>query len=183
VKRHLAIFIAIVTASLAAAEPSKPESATIIDVPSERRSSGYHIGNIKVQFTDGHTEMWTRGGKCLMPQVSAKGHVGWTRYTDRNDYQEPVNNILRIRFPDGRIRDFEANGSFIEEWAFADNDSAVVIKSRGRHGPSSFVKYDLFTGRRLGVVGGSITYANLPEWAQPFADDKPKPSATASPTR
>jgi hypothetical protein len=178
-------FVLVVMAAVSAAGAPQvmPESASIVDVPSERRNYGYHIGNVKVRYTDGHTEMWTRGGKCLMPQVSAKGHVGWTRYTDRNDYREPVNNILRIRFPDGRIRDFEANGSFIEEWAFEDNDSAVVIKSSGRHGPSSFVKYDLFTGLRLGVVGGSITYPNLPEWAQPFADDKPKPSPTASPTR
>jgi hypothetical protein len=99
-----------------------------------------------------------------------KGLVGWTHYTARNDYQEPVNNTLRIRFLDGSIKDFQAypNGPFIEEWAFVDNDSAVVIKSRGRHGPAYYIKHSLRTGNVIESV--STPYDRLPKWAQPYAD-------------
>jgi hypothetical protein len=125
-----------------------PKSVTIIDVPQERRDYATYIGNIKVRFADGHSETWTSLGRCMDAQVSPTGLVGWTRFSERNYYQEPVNRTLRVRFLNGRVKDFEAypNGPFIEEWAFADDDSAVVIKTRGRHGPAYYVKYSLHTG-------------------------------------
>jgi hypothetical protein len=139
---------------------------------SERRDYRMSVGNVKIRFTDGHTEIWTRDGKSLMPQVSSEGHVRWTHYARRNHYQGPVNSTLRIRFIDGRLRDFLAypNGPFIEQWAFVDNSSAVVIKSRGRHGPAYYVKYDLRTGKRIGSVGMSTPKGQPPQWAQPYAD-------------
>ncbi len=42
----------------------------------------------------------------MYAHVSPTGLVGWTRYTERNDYGEPVNNILRVRFPDRSVKDF-----------------------------------------------------------------------------
>jgi hypothetical protein len=87
-------------------------------------------------------------------------------------FGEPVNDILRVRFPDRRVKDFEAypNGPFIEQWAFADDDSAVVIKSRGRHGPAYYVKYNLHTGKLIETVGTSTPKEQLPKWALPVAD-------------
>jgi hypothetical protein len=146
-----------------------PKSVSIVDVASERRDAGYNIGNIKVRFSDGQSEVWTSLGRCMLANVSPTGLVGWTRYTVRNHYGEPVNNILRVRFRDGRIKDFQ-HGPFIEEWGFVDSDSAVVIKSRGRHGPASYIKYSLHTGKVMGSVDLSTPYGQMPSWAQPFAD-------------
>jgi hypothetical protein len=173
VKRHGIKLLFVLTATAIASPPAAtPESVTIIGVPRERRAYGTHIGNIRVQFTDGHSEVWTSLGRCMHAQISPSGLVGWTWFSDRNYYQEPVNRTLRVRFLSGRIKDFEAypNGPFIEQWAFADADSAVVIKSRGRHGPAYYVKYDLHTGKLIETVGISTPKEQLPKWAQPVAD-------------
>lgn len=172
VRPLLFTIFAATAATLAGTPSTKPTSVTIVDVPAERRDYGISIGNVKVRFIDGHTELWSKSGKCLMPQVSRSGHVGWTRFVARNDYQEPVNDVLRVRFPDGRVRDFRScpSGPFIEQWAFADDDSTVIIKSRGRHGPAYYVKYDLSTGRLIGSDDRSTDYHDLPKWAQPYAD-------------
>ena len=165
--------LSLLTASAFAGAPTaKPKSVTIIDVPSERRDYGTNIGNIKVRYSDGHVETWTSLGRCMYAHVSPTGLVGWTRYIARNHYGEPVNDILRVRFLSGRTKDFQ-HGPFIEEWAFVDSDSAVVIKSRGRHGPAHYIKYSLRTGAVLGSVGLSTPYEQMPSWAQPFADDRP----------
>ena len=87
----------------------------------------------------------------------------------RKECGEPVNSILRVRFRDGSVKDFQ-HGPFIEEWAFADSDSAVIIKSRGRHGPAHYIKYSLRTGKLIDSVGLSTPYDRMPTWAQPFAD-------------
>jgi hypothetical protein len=163
----------LLTASALAGTPTgRPTRVSIIDVPSERRDYGTNIGNIKVRFSDGHSEVWTSLGRCMDAHVSPSGLVGWTRYTSRNHYGEPVNDISRVRFFDGHIKDFQ-HGPFIEEWAFVDSDSAAVIKSRGRHGPAHYIKYDLRTGKVLGSVGLSTPYDEMPSWAQPLADDRP----------
>lgn len=180
-KLRFATLLLLLTASAFAKAPTaRPKSVSIVDVPSQRRHYGTNIGNIKVRFSDGHSEVWTSRGKCMDAHASPNGLIGWTRYTDRNDHEEPVNATLRVRFLDGRIKDFLActNGPFIEEWAFVENDSAVVIKSRGRHGPAYYIKHSLLTGKVVESVEVSRSYENLPKWAQPFADDRPHDSAT-----
>ena len=110
-----------------------PKSATIVD---SKESFGREpIGNVKVTFTDGHAEMWTRLGKCDMAKVSISGLVGWARYEFRGYRNCPILNTLRVCWPDGHHLDFEASGTypFIEEWNFADDNSAVVIESRRPH--------------------------------------------------
>jgi len=57
---------------------------------------------------------------------------------------------------------------FIEDWWFTDGDATVVIKSRGRHGPAYYVKYDIRTSKALGSASGFNP--ELPEWAKPYAD-------------
>jgi hypothetical protein len=166
------ILFLLTFSALAGAPAVRPTTVTIIDVPSERRDYGTNIGNIKVRYSDGHFETWTSLGRCMDAHVSPTGLVGWTRYTARNHYGEPVNDILRVRFLSGRIKDFQ-HGPFIEEWAFVDSDSAVVIKSRGRHGPATYIKYSLSTGKVIDAVGRSATYDSMPAWAKPFADDRP----------
>ncbi|PYL09372.1 MAG: hypothetical protein DME34_02850 [Verrucomicrobia bacterium] len=159
--------LVLLIARLVLSEPTPiPTSVAIIDVPTERRNYGTNIGNIKVTFSDGHSEMWTPAGKCMYAKVSSSGLVGWTRYTGRNAHGEPVNDVLRIRYRDRRAKDFR-HGPFIEDWGFADDDSAVVIKSRGRHGPARYIKYALLSGK---VIESVDIYEPLPRWAQPYAD-------------
>jgi hypothetical protein len=85
VKRHGIKLLFVLTATAIASPPAAtPESVTIIDVPSERRDYGTNIGNIKVRYSDGHSEVWTSLGRCMYAHVSPTGLVGWTRYTSRN---------------------------------------------------------------------------------------------------
>jgi hypothetical protein len=62
-------------------------------------------------------------------------------------------------------RDFQA-GPFIEDWLFVDHDAAVIIRSRGRHGPSHIHKFSLKTGRLIDHAKGSGRYEDTPEWAK-----------------
>lgn len=166
----IALILALLSSSIMAAP--NPVDAVIIDVPAERRDWGSPIGNVKVTFSDGHTEMWTKEGKCLHAKASSTGLVGWTRYTERNNHGEVVNSTLRILITESNIQDLEA-GPLIEAWDFTDGDKSVVIKSRGRHGPANFVKYDINSAKVIDSVKTYLPYNELPDWAQPFSDDKP----------
>lgn len=150
-----------------------PVSAEIVDVPSERRDSGHSIGNIRVRFSDGRSENWTRLGRCLHVRRSSTGLVGWSRFRGRNSYGEPVNSVLRVMVTTTKWKDFKV-GSFIEDWNFADRDSTVIVKSRGRHGPSQIHKFSLKTGKLIAQAKGSERYVDTPEWAKPLADDQPR---------
>ncbi len=147
-----------------------PKSATIVD--SKEAFGSLPIGNVKVTFTDGHTEMWTKLGKALLPKLAKSGLIGWARYESKNDRGWPVPDTLRICWPaDGHHKDFKIiEFPFIEEWDFADSDSAVIIKSRCAHGPAHFYKYDLATEKLLGEAKGTYDSV-LPDWAKPFADN------------
>src|SRR5207244_4631126 len=54
---------------------AKDVSIIVVSRPSGRRE----IGNVKVTFSDGHTEMLTHTGDCYDAKVSPKGNVGWIR--------------------------------------------------------------------------------------------------------
>jgi len=136
-----------------------------------------HNGSVKVEYSDGRSEIFCQDGNCTDPHVSHEGHVGWTHYTHREGrYNAAMNERLVIRFLNGQTKEFKPNpngGPFIEEWNFIDNDVAVAIKSRGYHGAASFVRYDLMSGRMTGHQDGYVEYEKMPEWAQPFSDDIP----------
>jgi len=66
------------------AEPvATPASAVLVDASGQpvAKNSGRGNGNVKVTFTDGHSKMFSKDGKCLDPKVSSKGYVGWIHYT------------------------------------------------------------------------------------------------------
>jgi len=166
-KTILAVSLALLLTALSA-DAAKPSEAMIVDVPAERGDYGIPIGNVKVIFDDGHSEMWTKKGRCMLLKVSASGIVGWSFYTSRNSYKEPVNDKLRILLSEKDIRDFQG-GPFIEDWWFTDGDTSIVIKSRERHGPAFYAKYDLKTSKCLGTASARHD-PELPEWAKPYAD-------------
>jgi len=173
--RMIAVSLMMLLGIVPAKASPMPISAEIVDVPEERRDSGYHIGNIQVKFEDGRTEMWTKLGRCLIVRRAASGLVGWTHYTSRNSYGEPVNSVLRVMCTSQDWKDFQAdpNFPFIEDWGFANEVTDVIVKSRGRHGPSLIQRFSLTTGELIDSTKGSDFYANTPEWAKPFTDDKP----------
>lgn len=52
---------------------SKPESAEVVDIPAAQANLGIKAGNIRVRFSNGHSEVLTRTGNCIEPKVSPTG--------------------------------------------------------------------------------------------------------------
>lgn len=150
-----------------------PVAVELIEVKEERRDDGWMIGNVQATFADGHREMWTRKGRCMMLKRAASGLVGWTFYTSRNSHGEPVNSTLRVMVSPETWKDLNAP-SFIGEWQFADHDQAVLVKSRGRHGMAQIYKFSIETGEMLEHVRDSKRYADTPDWAKPITDARPR---------
>lgn len=76
------LFVAIVSASDAFADPTaEPKTAEIVDIPAKFADSRFPPGNVKITFTDGHTETLTHKGNCTKPRVLAGGIVGWVHFT------------------------------------------------------------------------------------------------------
>ena len=69
--------------SSASQSGSQPISAEVVDIPAAQAQFGIKAGNIKVSFSDGHTEVWTHSGDCRSAKVSPKGNVGWIRIAKR----------------------------------------------------------------------------------------------------
>ena len=155
----------LLVALILAAATVLPQSAVIVD--SKENFGGEPIDNVKVTFTDGHTEMWTKTGRSQLPKVSSSGLVGWTKY-ETLYRDKPVFDTLRVVWPDEHHRDYKATLGFIEEWDFADN-AAVIIKSRAAHGPAAYQKYDLASGKIIDQAKVELG-KELPDWAKPYAD-------------
>ena len=147
----------------------QPKSTVIVD--SKENFGSEPIGNVKVTFADGHAEMWTRLGKCAMPKVSITRLVGWVKFENRGYRNYPIFDTLRVCWPDEHHKDFKADETypFIEKWAFADNGTAVIIKSRAAHGPADFLKYRLSDAEVLGHAHESYA-GDLPAWVKAFED-------------
>ena len=161
--------LAIIAASLLnlTGVTATPQMATIVQADSTETYGGDEIGNVKIKFTDGHTEMWTRKGHCRLPKISDSGLVGWLYFTDRNDRGWPVFSTLRVVWPDEHHRDFDSlDYPFIEDWVFTEKDTCVVIRSRRAHGPADYLHFRLADGKLLDKVHGPEG-ATLPDWTNP----------------
>jgi hypothetical protein len=155
-----------------------PKSASIVAVPSPYDDFLISTGDVKVTFSDGHTELWTHSADCHTVKMSADGSVGWIRMEKKSvDVQRMTvagKDTLVIRSPDGTTHElppFDDNVA-IMDFRFMEGGRAVAIRSMGHHGPSSFVKYDVATGAVLDSRGTNYTpYNDLPAWAKPLAED------------
>jgi len=157
----------------------KAEASTAKDVsimPVSSRSEGGETGNVKVTFSDGHTEMLTHTGDCYKAKVSAKGKIGWIRIgkTESNfgRSMKVGKDSLVVRLPDATTKKFPPfeENVCIMDWRFTDDDKTLIVRSMGYHGPSSYVQYDLATGKVIDSRGPNYTpYAKLPTWAKPLA--------------
>jgi hypothetical protein len=143
-------------------------------VNADLAGKGQYEGNVRIHFADGHSEVLTRDGHCLMPHVSTTGDAGWVYgglVGPPPASRRVGKDVLFVRLADGTERKFETGAyAFIEEWHFVKHATAVVIKSRGNHGPSAIVAYNLKTGRVLGRVGGMVPWEQMPAWARYMAD-------------
>ena len=159
-----------------------PKRASIKPVPSPYDGLIIKTGNVEVVFKDGHKEVWTHDGDCYSARVSSKGDVGWIRI-DKQHINERMlpdgKDTLVVRRADGTFKEFspyehppDDENWFIEDWRFADGGSAVVLRSMGHHGPSSFFKYALTSGKVEESRAGYTPYNQLPAWAKPLGDLK-----------
>jgi len=157
----------------------KAEASTAKDVsimPVSSRSEGGETGNVKVTFSDGHTEMLTHTGDCYKAKVSAKGKIGWFRIGKTESSFGRSMTVGKdshvVRLPDATTKKFPPfeENVCIMDWRFTDDDKTLIVRSMGYHGPSSYVQYDLATGKVIDSRGPNYTpYAKLPTWAKPLA--------------
>jgi hypothetical protein len=167
----LAGFLLGLVATAASAAGSAPVSVAIVDPPAD--AAGFDVGKVQVTFADGHQEFFDQSDKCGRPKISGKGDVGWSVWVDTTaDRYGHSSEILRVRTHTGVLKKFQPNDLFIQDWGFVDHDKAIVIQSMAHHGPMSYIKYSLATGKILGFVHEYKPYAELPNWAQPFDHDK-----------
>jgi hypothetical protein len=159
------------------ADPQSAAKDVSIIVPPG--SPGVKAGNVKVTFTDGHTEVLTQIADCYKAKVSAKGNVGWIRIGKTESVPGPRQRIqtgqdsLVVRLADGTTKRFAPFGEniCIMDWKFADDGKTLIVRSMGHHGPSSYMQYDLASGKAIDSSGPGYTpYAKLPPWAKPLAD-------------
>src|ERR1700761_6912671 len=106
---------------LAATSAALPKDAVIVDAIGSVNGEGEPIGNVKVVFTDGHSEMWTKRGECMFPRVSRTGQVGWMRVSTRDEHNIPDYSTIRVCWPDGHYKDygFDAGAPYLEDWNFS----------------------------------------------------------------
>jgi hypothetical protein len=164
----------LISAGLAEEQTKRAKSAEVVNVQT-CPDFKYRVGDVSVDLANGKKELWTSKGNCLEPKVSHDGTaVGWVHFSTYEGGIHPslLGETLQIRFIDGIFKEFKTGSSeqpFIQEWGFADNGSAVIIKSRGHHGPQYLVKYKISNGEVLGRVEGP-RHDDMPDWAEPFSD-------------
>ena len=125
----------------------KVQSAKIV----AQDGQGNFFGDVQVTYADGSTELLTHRGKELTV------HVARTRSSWMGPRHSRGPKVV-IRLPDGKTKEFLPDPApNIEDWGFADNDTAVVIKPRGRHGPAFCIKCAIATGKVTGKTGAMGT--------------------------
>jgi hypothetical protein len=166
--RIVTIFTALAAVYTAVADSKpRPVATRIATVRSQSNADWRPVGNISVTLSDGHREVWTTTGHCLLPKISRSGLVGWTHAVVQHSRGGWMNTQLRIA-RDGRlIAHFDVSRAFIDLWDFADNDTCVVIRCVNAHGPSWIQKHRIDTGE---LVAEGPCSGNVPEWAKPYAD-------------
>jgi hypothetical protein len=150
---------------------SRAQSATVVE-----KNAAYgdrEVGHIEVRFSDGHTETLALKENATEPHVSKDGAVGWVDWTavDAKGYRVGPDKV-RIRRANASMLTLAPHheAPFIEVWAFSDDGSSVIIKSRQHHGPAYFVKYNLATGKLTDHIDGFVEKSKMPSWAQPYSD-------------
>ena len=149
----------------------QPVSAQII-VQDGAESEGTPVGNVRVTYADGSTDLWTTKGNCALARVAPDGLVGWTVRGPETkiaaSYTVRPNGTLVLCRKGRVIAEVKSAKGFIEEWAFVENGSRLVLVTRGAHGPGYIELHDTAAGKLIESVKASTD--NLPLWARPYAE-------------
>jgi hypothetical protein len=151
---------------------AQPKTAEVVNISPDQANFSVPVGDIKVTFSDGRSETVTHGGHCMQPRVSDADNIGWTHFSGLDSRGYALDEKLMIRLRNGAVKEFRPSsyGIFIESWAFADHGSAVVMRSRGHHGPSAFIRYDVASGKLMAKEDGHSDDEPPPAWASMLAD-------------
>lgn len=150
-----------------------PKSVEIVPLSGSGESET-HVGNVRVRFKDGHSELWTKQGRCLIAKVTKNGLIGWTRFGERNHRGAPVNDSIRLMTSTEHWVDFRSGYPFIDDWDTSPDGATLIVRSGFAHGPCRFELFDTRT-QKLIEQTTEKPYAELPAWARPLATDQPKP--------
>lgn len=178
----LQFVLGLTIVSVAPGEPEKkgnrPTKVTVIPVPSPHDACMVRTGNIEVTFTDGFTQLLTNNGNCRLPRISARGEIGWLWLDKTNvDFQcmrqkrRGIDAVV-VRLRNGEVKEFmpDAEFAFIGDWRFGDRGKSIVIQSSGYHGPRTYYRFDLQTGRMVNSIESYVRYERLPPWAKPMGE-------------
>jgi hypothetical protein len=177
VKRVLLLLLALaLVGRLFAADQTRaekrkrPVSAEIV-VAGDGGQYPEPIGNVRVKYSDGTTDLWTTKGDCSLPRVSPTGMVGWTVNDPATPYigtrTMRLNNLLVLVRAGKVIGKITGTKTSIEDWGFLEDPSRVVLCSRWPHGPADCELHEIKTGALIQSVKENAT--DLPDWAKPFA--------------
>lgn len=86
----------------------KPVNAEVVPSESVQAPGNNKVGNIKITFNDGHSEVVTTDGYCLGPEVSKKGNVSWSHSTGFESLGYPAGEqsipiFLKYSFASGKV--------------------------------------------------------------------------------
>jgi hypothetical protein len=136
-------------------------------------------GNIKVTFSDGHSELLTDQGNCLSSRILSPGLVGWIEL-DKADLaleaeSRRAKGALIVRLLDGSRKTFLTNPAapFIENWGFSADGTTVAIQSSGHHGPRFYIEYYIETGEKKEEIVRNAANEKLPLWARHISYEEP----------
>jgi hypothetical protein len=172
-KRHLfqiALLVGSLSCFAAGQAGTKPVKAVVIPTKSGQSSEVNQVGNIKITFDDGHSEVVTTDGQCTGAEVSKRGDIVWDHFTGSDRMGYPIDEKLILRTVDGKTRELkpETGYPYVRNSGFSPDQSAVVVMWGGRHSTPIFLKYAIATGKvtERSEVGD---YNKLPKWAKPIA--------------
>jgi len=167
-----AVFLVALAMFCMGAEPVTPLKVAVTPVPSRFDGFLQQTGNIRVVFSDGHSETWTENGNAILPKMSSRGDIGWVELDKTQVDVERKNRRGRdkvvIRLYNGIRREFvmRADIPFISNWEFAEEEAAISVEVSGYHGPRSYFEYDLGSGELKNEINGYVPPDALPAWAR-----------------
>ena len=80
-------------------------------------------GNVQVTYSNGQTVVVTTDGRDSKPKVVGGGIVGWVNAVGHDEKYGSVKTVLLLKSPDGKVKTWECNAIFIEDWGLVDNDT------------------------------------------------------------
>lgn len=171
------IFAAILVSLGPLAQGAAPIPKTAVIVEAQQKFDRFIgvPGDVRVVFSDRHTELLTHEQKSRDVRLSRSGLVGWIHVPretlDAGRMMLAGKELLLVRLPSGQTKRFPPydENVAILGWQFADDDKTIVLRSMGHHGPSSFVQYSLRTGKIIDAVDSFSRYDRLPAWAKVLA--------------